>query len=121
MKFLYLSMSAKLVAPLIGPLQVSLNSRECVFPDLYSFLFGPKAKLAKKPKPWRLSLLFEVIYGGWTLVRDTIVPACTNCKDIEFFTLLNFVVNYVPLVLCIYFAVFKCSNYNLYCSLCFAV
>lgn len=52
------------VIPLIGPLHISLNFRECVllnfhkiFADLYSFLFGAKAKLAKKPKPWRLSLL----------------------------------------------------------------
>ena len=110
----------KNVAPLIGPLQFSLNSRECVllnfhgiFSDLYSFLFGAKAK---KPKPWRLSLLLEVIYGGWTLVRDTILPAFTNCKDIEFLTLVNLIDNYVPLVLSIYSAVFKCSNYNLYCK-----
>ena len=52
------------VIPLIGPLHISLNSRECVllnfhkiFADLYSFLFGTKAKPAKKPKPWRVSLL----------------------------------------------------------------
>ena len=45
------------VAPLIGRLHISLNARECVllifheiFADLYSFLFGKKAKLAKKPK-----------------------------------------------------------------------
>ena len=48
----------KNVIPLIGPLHISLNSRECVLPnfhkifaDLYSFLFGTKATLAKKPKP----------------------------------------------------------------------
>ena len=64
----------KNVIPLIGPLQISLNARECVllifhpiFADLYAALFGQKAKLAKKPKPWRVSLLLEVIYGGWHL------------------------------------------------------
>ena len=115
--------ACKNVVPLIGPLHISLNSRECVllnfhgiFSDLYSFLFGAKAKLAKKPKPWRLSLLLEVIHGGWTLVRDTILLAFANCKDIEFLTLLNLVDNYVPLVLSIYSVVFKCSNYNLYCK-----
>ena len=62
----------KNVIPLIGPLHISLNARECVllifhpiFADLYATLFGQKAKLAKKPKPWRVSLLLEVIYGGW--------------------------------------------------------
>jgi hypothetical protein len=51
----------KNVVPIVGPLHISLNSRECVllqfhgiFADLYSFLFGEKAKLAKKPKPWRV-------------------------------------------------------------------
>ena len=52
----------KIVVPFIGPLHISLNARQCVllnfhqvFADLYSFLFGKKAKLAKKPKPWRIS------------------------------------------------------------------
>ena len=60
------------VIPLIGPLHIWLNSRECVllnfhqiFADLYSFLFGTKAKLAKKRKEvWQVSLLLEIIYGG---------------------------------------------------------
>ena len=113
----------KNVAPLIGPLHISLNSRECVllnfhqiFADLYSFLFGAKAKLAKKPKPWRLSLLLEVMYGGWTLLRDTIMAVFLNCKDIEFLTLINLIDNYIPLVLSIYSVVFKCSDYGLYCK-----
>ena len=53
-----ISKELKNVVPLIGPLHISLNARECVllnfhqvFADLYSFLFGRKAKLAKKPKP----------------------------------------------------------------------
>ena len=51
----------KYVLPFIGPLHISINSRECVsqqfhgiFADLYSFLFGSQAKLAKKPIPWRI-------------------------------------------------------------------
>ena len=67
--------ACKIVVPLIGPLHISLNSRECVllnfhniFSDIYSFLFGVKAKLAKKPKPWRLSIFLEVIYGGWIMM-----------------------------------------------------
>ena len=113
----------KNVIPLIGPLHISLNSRECVllnfhkiFADLYSFLFGTKAKLAKKPKPWRVSLLLEVIYGGWTLIRDVIMSVFPHCKDIEYLTLLNLIDNYTPLVLSIYSVVFKCSKYDLYCK-----
>jgi hypothetical protein len=108
------------VVPLIGPLHISLNSRECVlkqfhpiFAELYSFLFGRKAKLAKTPQPWRVSLLLEVLYGGWTLVRESILSIFHHSKDIEF---LNLVDNYVPLVLSIYSIVFKCNDYELYCK-----
>ena len=111
------------VVPFIGPLHISLNARECVllifheiFADLYSFLFGKKAKLAKKPKAWRISLLLEVIYGGWTLVRDTILSVFEKSKDIEYLTLVNLLDNYVPLVLSIYSIVFKCNSYDLYCK-----
>ena len=114
-------MALKNVVPLIGPLHISLNARECVllmfhevFADLYSFLFGKKAKLAKKPKPWRISLLLEVIYGGWTLVRDMILSAFCKCKDVQYLTLLNLLDNYVPLVLSIYSIIFKCNKYELF-------
>ena len=113
----------KNVIPLIGPLHTSLNARECVlllfhevFADLYAFLFRKKAKLAKKPKPWRVSLLLEVIYGGWTQVRDMILSVFYKCKDIEFLTLVNLLDNYIPLVLSIYSIVFKCNKYELFCQ-----
>ena len=115
--------SSKCIAPIIGPLHLSLNARECVlmnfhsvFADLYSFLFGAKAKLARKPKPWRVSLLLEVMYGGWTLIRDTILSVFSQCKDVQYLTLLNLLDNYAPLVLSIYSIVFKCNNYDLYCQ-----
>ncbi len=80
-----------------------------IISDLYSFLFCAKAKLAKKTKPWRISLFLEVTYGGWTLVRDAILSAFPKY-------LLNLIDNYVPLVLSIYSVVFKCSNYDFYCQ-----
>ena len=111
------------VVPLIGPLHISLNSRECVlkqfhpiFAELYSFMFGHKAKLAKTPQPWRVSLLLEILYGGWTLVRESILSIFYHSKDIEFLTLVNLVDNYIPLVLSIYSIVFKCNDYDLYCE-----
>ena len=113
--------TCKNIVPLIGPLHISLNSRECVlknfhaiFAKLYSFLFGTKAKLAKTPKPWRVSLLLEVAYGGWTLIRETILSVFCHCKDIEFLTLVNLLDNYIPLVLSIYSIIFKSNNYTLY-------
>ena len=121
------------VDPLIGPLHISLNSRECVlmkshtiFAELYSFLFGSKAK-SKKPKPWRVSLLLEVLYGGWTLVRDSVLPVFSQCKDLQYLTLLNLLDNYIPLVLSIYSIVFKSNDLEMYsksflhCSVLFMV
>ena len=60
--------------------------------------------------------MLEVIYGGWTLVRDAILSAFGKSKDIEFLTLLNLIDNYVPLVLSIYSIVFKCNQYELFCQ-----
>eukprot|EP00794_Sanderia_malayensis_P020710 gene20710-22742_t len=78
------------IIPFLGPLHISLNSRETVFlkfhpvfNELYSFLFGQKAILAKRPKAWRQSLLLEVLYGGWSLIRDEITSVFHNCKDVE--------------------------------------
>ncbi len=114
-------MALKNVVPLIGPLHISLNARECVllmfyevFADLYSFLFGKKAKLAKKLKPWQISLQLKVIYGGWTLVRNMILSAFCKCKDVQYLTLLNLLDNYVPSVLSVYSIIFKCNKYELF-------
>ena len=97
----------KNVILLIDQLHISLNARECVllqfhevFADLYAFLFGNKA--------------MEVLYGGWTLVRDMIFSVFYKCKDIEFLTLVNPLDNYIPLVLSIYSIVFKCNKYELF-------
>ena len=78
-----------------------------VFKDLYSFLFHGKKALAKKPKPWRISFLLEVLYGGWSIIRDEILGAFAQCKDIEFLTLVNLLDYYIPLVLSIYSVIFK--------------
>lgn len=53
--------------PMLGPLHLSLNSREHVmiiyhsfFEQMFHFVFGKNKKLAKKPKPWRINLLLEL-------------------------------------------------------------
>ncbi|RHZ75417.1 hypothetical protein Glove_214g7 [Diversispora epigaea] len=56
--------------PILGPLHVSLNSREHViliyhsfFEKLFHFVFGKRKVLAKKPKPWRINLLLDLAYN----------------------------------------------------------
>ena len=110
----------KSVVPLIGPLHISLNSREHVmetfhpfFKSIYEKLF-PNSKFPIKPRPWRISLLLEIVYGGWTLIRYTTMQVFQNCKDFQFLTLLNLLDNYLPLVLSIYAISFKENRFKEY-------
>ena len=82
------------VIPTIGPLHISLNSREHVVNSLHPFFKMvneknfPSSKLAGKPKPWRISLLLEVVYGGWTLIAHSVISKFWRFKDAEYGTLL---------------------------------
>ena len=56
--------------PMIGPLNISLNSREHLvktfhpfFKSIYETIF-PKTKLPANPKPWRVSLILEMYMGN---------------------------------------------------------
>ena len=111
----------KNIVPLLGPLHISLNARECVvmnfhavFDELYKFLFGERAKLAKKPRPYRISFLLEVLYGGWSLIRSQVLIVFANSKDIEYMVLLNLLDNYIPTVLSVYSIIFKGNDSEQY-------
>ncbi|XP_065061436.1 uncharacterized protein LOC135688497 [Rhopilema esculentum] len=111
------------IVPFIGPLHIQLNARECVcllniefFKKAYTYIFGENKVLANKPQAWRISFLLEVLYGGWTLIRDQIIVAFSNCKDIQYLTLLNLLDNYIPLVLSIYSVIFKSGNTEMFAS-----
>ena len=106
------------VVPVVGPLHISINSREHVllsfhpfFKNVYQHLF-PTSKFAEKPKPWCISLVLEVVYGGWTLIRDTTRKVYNQCKDLQYGTLLNLLDNYIPLVLSIYAVSFKSNMFD---------
>ena len=70
--------------PCIAPLHVSLNRREMLFNYFSPFsannceqLF-PKCKLGKHPKPWRITLILETVYGGWFHKRDSVLRTSLN-------------------------------------------
>ena len=105
------------IIPSIGPLHVSLNAQETVFKDFRGF-FGDvycklfsKCQLAKNPKPWRISLILELVYGGWLFIQVAVKTKFRVCKDIDYRTLLNLLDNYLPLVLTIYTVTFKLNNF----------
>lgn len=108
------------IIPHIGPLHISLNSREHVFivfkpffRKVYAYLF-PRSKLAEKPKPWRINLILEIVYGAWTIIRNSVKSTFVKCKDVQYSTLLNLLDNYLPLVLSIYSITLKRNNFPEY-------
>jgi hypothetical protein len=108
------------VVPTMGPLHISLNSREHIFMSfkpffkkVYCHLF-PGCKLAETPKPWRINLILEIVYGGWTLIRERAKVFFQYSKDLQYGTLLNLLDNYLPLVLSIYTITFKTNNFKEY-------
>ena len=103
--------------PTLGALHISLNSQENVLAMYHPFMkylyesISPHSKLAVKPMPWRRTLLLELIYGGWTLIRSALLATLSPCRDPEYGALMNLLDNYLPLVLAVYSVVFKSNKF----------
>ena len=80
------------------------------FKRFYSALF--QRQLANKPRPWRITLLLELLYGGWTLIRQPILERFGKFKDIQFLALMHLLENNVPLTLSVYSVIFKSNAYE---------
>ena len=113
------------LVPLLGPLHVSMSGQENVFKEyfelllnVYQSVFGKNKPLAaEKCQPWKIALILELCYGGWSLIRESILSVFGDrCKDLQFLTLINFLENYLPLVLTIFAVVFRSNNFQLYIS-----
>ena len=80
-----------------------------------SMLFSSVQNIScKKPKPWRISFILEVLYGGRLLVHDAIMLVFVSSKDVQYLVLLNLLHTYVPPSLCIYPVVFRDNIAGLY-------
>ena len=52
---------------------------------MFYFVFGERKKLAKKPKPWRINLLLELMRNGWIKIKNEIMQKFgLACKDVEY-------------------------------------
>ena len=71
-------------------------------------------KLADNPKPWRISLILEIVNGGRTLIRHTVMAKFSWFKDAEYGTLFTLLDSYIPLVLSIHSISFKLNNFSEY-------
>src|SRR6266498_3094371 len=109
------------IIPFIGPLHISLNSRETVFLINYDFfekmyhaIFGLYKILAKKPKPYRINLLLELAFRGWSLIKESVESLFYNCKDPEACIFINLLNNVIPLVLDFYPIIFRSGCWKVY-------
>lgn len=115
--------------PIIGPLHLSLNSREQTvlvyygfFEQLFHQVFGNRKVLAKKPKPWRINLLLELAYSGWLKIRTVIMSKFgTICKDVEYRMAIDLLDNVIPSVLDIYAILFRSGSFEHYVETVFRI
>eukprot|EP00733_Pompholyxophrys_punicea_P001076 Pompholyxophrys_punicea_v1_NODE_460_length_1909_cov_7.339266.p2 type:complete len:162 gc:universal NODE_460_length_1909_cov_7.339266:670-185(-) len=109
----------QLVISVLGPLHVSLNTRELVVKQFidsiwlkfYQAIFGPGKKLAKTPKLWRISLILELAQGGWNPIRQSVRTIFGDCCDAEYCLLLNFFDELVPAALDVYSTFFRANDF----------
>ena len=81
--------------------------------------------LALNPKPWRTSNLFEIVYGGRTLIRECVIAKFADNKSVEYAIILTLLDTYIPLCISIgicnytYFAGYPHSimYINLFCNI----
>jgi hypothetical protein len=115
--------------PIIGPLHVSLNTREQVmkvhypfFQKLFHFVFGKRKVLAKKPRPWRTNLLLELAYAAWIKVREHIKTKFgSTCKNIEYCTVIDLLDNVLPAALDVYAVLFRSGSFEEYVETIFRI
>ena len=111
--------------PLIGPLHVSLNSREQVvlihwefFNKMYRSLFGKKKVLAEK----RINFLLDLSNRGWKKISHVILNKFPrNCKDIEYRIMIDLLDNLIPSTLDIYAVLFRSGSFNEYLETLFRI
>ncbi|RIB30695.1 hypothetical protein C2G38_2152026 [Gigaspora rosea] len=112
--------------PMMGPLHVSLNSRELVFKknwflfnEVYKGIFGQKKELGKKPQPWRIDLMLHIMHMAWLDISDLVYSKFgRTCKNIEFLYLTNLLSNLILLVLEVYAVHHREGNWPAYEEAC---
>jgi hypothetical protein len=111
------------LVPLLGPLHVSLNTRETTMKMYYQFfnifykeIFKKKKNLAMKPQPWMTDLLLYLTHSGWMIIRKTILRKFKNNKDIEYRTFLDLFDNITPACLDVYTILFREGHFDEYIS-----
>ena len=107
--------------PMIGPLHVSLNSRETLFQTyhfffemLYHDLFGDKKVLSQKPKQTVINFMLHLTNYGWENIRNIVIKRFENIKDAEYQMMIDLLDNSIPLTLDIYAILFRSGFFEGY-------
>ena len=111
------------MVPFLGPLHVSLNTRETCFlkfhpffDQLYIRIFNKSAnyKLADKPRPFRISQLLGLSHSGWLLIRNTVLNNIPHLKIPGVQIMIDLLDNIIPSTLDIYDNLFKENRFDNY-------
>ena len=70
------------------------------------------SKPADNQKLWGVSLIFEIVYGGWLEIRSAVLETFQFCKSIELSWLLILLDNYCLHVLSMYSVTFKLNPFQ---------
>src|SRR5581483_3630796 len=107
--------------PIIGPLYISLNSRETLFQTyhfffemLYHDLFGEKKVLSQKPKQTIINFILNLTFQGWKKIRNVVIKHFGNSKDAEYRMMIDLLDNSIPLTLDIYTVLFRSGFFEGY-------
>ncbi|GBC00013.1 hypothetical protein RclHR1_37050001 [Rhizophagus clarus] len=107
--------------PIIGPLHISLNSRETLFQTYYFFfeklyhnLFEEKKILSQKPKQTVINLILDLTFNGWKKIRNVIIHHFGNSKDAKYRMMIDLLDNFILLTLDIYATLFRSGYFKGY-------
>ncbi len=122
-------LKVKNFVPLLGPLHVSLNSREQTvllhhkfFEKMFHYVFGDNKVLAKKPMPWRINILLELAAKGMEKISQVVKDKFGNeCKDVEYTMALDLLENIIPATLDIYAILFRSGKFEEYLETIFRI
>jgi len=107
--------------PLLGPLHVSLNTRETTFKKYYPFfnllykdIFQRQRNISLTPQPWMIDLILHLAYSGWSIIRKHIIIKFQTIRNTEYQIFLELLDSIVPSTLDIYAILFREGHFQEY-------
>ena len=107
------------MVPELGQFHVYLNGNEdvivryhTIFNEIYKAVFHQRKNLPEKPKPDKITLCITLAFAGWLQVRDHVINAFGECKDVEYACLYHLFDELIPLNFMHYPVTVKGGNFN---------